>query len=181
MGRTGSGKSTLFLTILRIIESEQGTILIDDVDISKLGLSDLRRKITIIPQVLSLCNFLKSKDPLLYKGSLRDNLDLLHEHSDEVIWDCLEKVQMKSKFENSLGLLTEIKEGGENLSAGEKQLLCIARAILNKSKIILIDEATSNIDTGTEQKILNTIRSNFLDCTVLTIAHRLKTIISSDR
>jgi ABC-type multidrug transport system fused ATPase/permease subunit len=118
---------------------------------------------------------------MLFKGSLRENLDLLSQYNDETVWSVLEKVQMKDKFVSSHGLLTEIKEGGENLSAGEKQLICIARAILNKSKIILIDEATSNIDTGTEQKILDTIHSNFLGCTVLTIAHRLKTIISSDK
>jgi len=118
---------------------------------------------------------------MLFKGSLRENLDLLGQYKDESIWDVLEKVQMKEKFVRIHGLLTEIKEGGENLSAGEKQLICIARAILNKSKIILIDEATSNIDTGTEQKILETIHSNFLECTVLTIAHRLKTIYNSQR
>jgi len=170
VGRTGSGKSTLFLSLLRIIEPSQGAIFIDGVDISQLGLDDLRRAITIIPQ-----------DPMLYKGTLRENLDLLKQYTDEELWLSLERVCMKEKFEQESGLDTEIKEGGENLSAGEKQLLCISRAILAKAKIILIDEATSNIDPKTEQTILDTIRNSFEDCTVITVAHRLKTIINSDR
>lgn len=170
MGRTGSGKSTLFLSLLRIIEPSQGSIFIDGVDISKLGLDDLRRVITIIPQ-----------DPMLYKGTIRENLDLLKQYTDEELWQSLERVCMKEKFEQESGLDTEIKEGGENLSAGEKQLLCISRAILAKAKIILIDEATSNIDPKTEQTILDTIHNSFRDCTVITVAHRLKTIINSDR
>jgi len=170
VGRTGSGKSTIFLSLLRMLESSQGTIYIDDVDISKLGLDDLRSKLTIIPQ-----------DPMLFKGTLRNNLDLLDKYSDEELWQSLERVCMKEKFQQENGLDTEIKEGGENLSAGEKQLLCIGRAILAQSKIILIDEATSNIDPKTEQIILDTIHNSFKDCTVITVAHRLKTIINSDK
>jgi len=169
VGRTGSGKSTLFLSLLRIIEPQAGKIYIDDVDITELGLDDLRQKITIIPQ-----------DPLLYKGTVRSNMDLLSEYTDNQIWDALEKVCMKNKFEAG-GLDSEIKEGGENLSAGEKQLLCIGRTILKKNKIILIDEATSSIDSVTEEAILASIKQNFKDCTVITIAHRLKTIVESDR
>jgi len=167
--RTGSGKSTTLLAILRIIEAHKGSILIDNVDISDIGLDDLRKKITIIPQ-----------DPLLYKGSLRSNLDLLDQYNDDQIWVALEKVCMKDKF-LQFGLDSEVKEGGENLSAGEKQLICIARAILNKSKIILVDEATSSIDNVTEETILESIRENFKGCTMITIAHRLKTIIESDK
>ncbi len=118
---------------------------------------------------------------MLFKGTLKKNLDLLNKYTDDELWKCLEKVCMKEKFEKENGLDTEIKEGGENLSAGEKQLLCIGRAILAQSKIILIDEATSNIDPKTEQVILDTIRNSFEDCTVITVAHRLKTIINSDR
>ena len=169
VGRTGSGKSTLFLSLLRIIEPQSGKIFIDGVDITEMGLDDLRTKVTIIPQ-----------DPLLYKGTVRSNLDLLEEYSDQQIWKALEKVCLKAKFEEG-GLDMEIKEGGENLSAGEKQLMCIGRAILKKNKIILIDEATSSIDSVTEEAILASIRENFKDCTVITIAHRLKTIIESDR
>lgn len=121
------------------------------------------------------------KDPIVFKGTLRDNLDLLNNYNDEQLWESLEKVCLKEKFEHENGLETEIKEGGDNLSAGEKQLLCIARAILAKNKIILIDEATSNIDPKTEQTILDTIHESFKECTVITIAHRLKTIINSDR
>lgn len=169
VGRTGSGKSTTLLALLRIIEAHAGQIFIDNVDISQIGLDDLRKKITIIPQ-----------DPLLYKGTLKQNLDLLGIYSEAQMWKALEKVCMKDKFVEA-GLESEIKEGGENLSAGEKQLICIARAILNKNKIILVDEATSSIDNVTEEAILESIRENFKDCTVITIAHRLKTIISSDR
>jgi len=118
---------------------------------------------------------------MLFKGTLRSNLDLLEKFTDEEMWQSLEKVCMKEKFQQENGLDTEIKEGGENLSAGEKQLLCIGRAILTQSRIILIDEATSNIDPKTEQIILDTIRNSFKDCTVITVAHRLKTIINSDK
>jgi len=170
VGRKGSGKSTFFLSLLRIIEPTHGSIFIDGVDISQVGLDDLRNKITAIPQ-----------DPMLFKGTLRENLDLLKRYSDEQLWESLEKVCLKSKFESENGLDTAIKDNGENLSAGEKQLLCIGRAILAQSKIILIDEATSNIDPKTEQTILDTINNSFKDCTVITVAHRLKTIINSDR
>lgn len=118
---------------------------------------------------------------MLFKGSIRENLDLLNKYTDEQLWSSLERVCMKNKFEQDNGLRTEIKEGGENLSAGEKQLICIGRAILAQSKIILIDEATSNIDPKTEQIILDTIYNSFKDCTVVTVAHRLKTIIHSDK
>lgn len=118
---------------------------------------------------------------MLFKGSLRANLDLFSQYTDEELWKALEKVCMKEKFQQEQGLDTEIKEGGENLSAGEKQLLCIGRAILAQTHIILIDEATSNIDPKTEQTILDTIKNSFENCTVVTVAHRLKTIINSDR
>jgi len=155
---------------LRILEPSHGSIEIDGVDISQIGLDDLRNKVTVIPQ-----------DPMLFKGTLRENMDLLNQYTDDQLWDSLEKVCLKSKFEGENGLNTAIKDGGENLSAGEKQLLCIGRAILAKTKIILIDEATSNIDPKTEQTILDTIKNCFQDCTVITVAHRLKTIINSDR
>jgi len=158
------------LSLLRIIEPTHGSIEIDGVDISQVGLDELRNKITVIPQ-----------DPMLFKGTLRENMDLLNQYTDQQLWESLEKVCLKEKFEGENGLETAIKDGGENLSAGEKQLLCIGRAILAKAKIILIDEATSNIDPKTEQTILDTIHNCFQDCTVITVAHRLKTIINSDR
>jgi len=170
VGRTGSGKSTFFLSLLRIIEPTHGSILIDGVDISQVGLDDLRNKITVIPQ-----------DPMLFKGTLRENMDLLNQYTDQQLWESLEKVCLKEKFEGENGLDAAIKDGGENLSAGEKQLLCIGRAILANSRIVLIDEATSNIDPKTEQTILDTIHNCFQDCTVITVAHRLKTIINSDK
>ena len=118
---------------------------------------------------------------MLFKGTLRDNLDLLNSYTDAQIWQALDKVCMKAKFEHEGGLDTDITEGGGNLSAGEKQLLCIGRATLAQSKIILFDEATSNIDPSTEQTILDTIKNSFKDCTVISIAHRLKTVIDSDK
>ena len=148
----------------------QGGIFIDNVDITQLGLDDLRRHVTIIPQ-----------DPILFQGTLRSNLDPLSRYSDEQLLEGLDRVHMKAKFEEENGLDTEIKEAGGNLSAGERQLLCIGRAILTQCRVILIDEATSSVDTKTEQMILQTMSESFKDCTVITIAHRLKTIISSDR
>jgi len=170
VGRTGSGKSTFFLSLLRIIEPTHGSIFIDGVDISRVGLDNIRNKITVIPQ-----------DPMLFKGTLRENMDLLNQYTDQQLWESLERVCLKEKFEGENGLETAIKDGGENLSAGEKQLLCIGRAILANSRIVLIDEATSNIDPKTEQTILDTIHNCFQDCTVITVAHRLKTIINSDK
>ena len=118
---------------------------------------------------------------MLFKGTLRDNLDLFNNCAGDQIWQALDKVCMKAKFEHEGGLDTDISEGGGNLSAGEKQLLCIGRATLEQSKIILFDEATSSIDPSTEQIILDTISNSFKDCTVITVAHRLKTIIDSDK
>lgn len=168
VGRTGSGKSTLLLSILRTIEAAGGKILIDDVDISALGLYDLRKKITIIAQ-----------DAMLYEGTLRENLDIFKEHSDAEMLELLEKISLKDRFPNALEF--EIKADGSNLSEGEKQLVCIARAILRKNKIVLIDEATSNIDLDTEELIQKTTFERFKECTTITIAHRLSTIINSDR
>ena len=168
VGRTGSGKSTTLLGLLRSIEAAGGKIMIDGVDISAIGLYDLRKKITIIPQ-----------DAMLYAGTLRENLDIFKQHSNEEIMDLLEKISLKDRFAN--GLEFEIKADGSNLSEGEKQLVCIARAILRKNKIVLIDEATSNIDMDTEELIQKAIAERFTECTTITIAHRLNTIIHSDR
>ena len=169
VGRTGSGKSTLCLCLLRILEATNGKILIDDVDIAKIGLSLLRRIITIIPQ-----------DPTLIEGTLRDNLDPLGSFDDQSMIDILKSIGMDYILkENGLNFL--VKENGDNLSAGERQLICIARAMIRKNKIIMMDEITSNIDYDTELLIQKAISTTLKDNTVITIAHRIKTILDYDR
>ncbi|KRX07927.1 P-loop containing nucleoside triphosphate hydrolase [Pseudocohnilembus persalinus] len=170
VGRTGAGKSTITLCILRILELLKGQIIIDGQDISLLSLDELRSKITIILQ-----------DPSLFQGTLRKNLDPLGELSDSQLIDTMKKCNLCRFLQEREGLDTQIQDGGGNLSVGEKQLICIARALLKKSKVVLIDEATANIDIQTEQMIQETIKVVFKECTVLTIAHRINTILESDK
>ncbi|KAF2069284.1 hypothetical protein CYY_009397 [Polysphondylium violaceum] len=171
VGRTGAGKSTIGVSLFRMVEASKGCIMIDGVDISKIGLHDLRSRLGIIPQ-----------EPFIFFGSIRANLDPLNQYSDLDVWEALEKVQLKNAIQNMPDKLDSLVfEGGDGLSTGQKQLLCLARAILKNSKIVLMDEATASLDYQTDYIIKQIIKEHFTNATVLTIAHRLDTIIDSDK
>ena len=168
MGRTGAGKSTLLSCLLRIVEPATGRILIDGRDILELRLKDLRSNMTMIDQ-----------DPTLIKGTFRENLDPSQQYSEEELKEIVEECNLADVVESKGGLDAVVTN--ESLSVGEKQLLCICRAFSKKSRIVLIDEATANIDTKNDKKIQEVIASKFASSTVLTIAHRLTTLKNSDK
>ncbi|KAH7839822.1 hypothetical protein Vadar_009200 [Vaccinium darrowii] len=167
VGRTGSGKTTLISSLFRLVEPTEGSIIIDDINISTLGLHDLRSHFGIIPQ-----------DPTLFSGSVRFNLDPLMEHTDQEIWEVLEKCQLREAVqEKEEGLSSLVVQDGSNWSLGQRQLFCLGRALLKRRKILVLDEATASIDNATDSLIQKTIRTEFADCTVITVAHRIPTVM----
>ncbi|KAH7972144.1 hypothetical protein HPB52_007832 [Rhipicephalus sanguineus] len=175
IGRTGAGKSSLFMAILRVLEATHGYVCIDGVSITSVPLQKLRSVVTLIPQASNV-------QLVLMRGTLRDALDPTGSHSDQEVWLALHRVHL-AEFVSSHpdNIMMHVGDGGSNLSAGERQLLCLARALLRRPRLLLMDEATSHMDGDTERLVRSTLRESFDNCTVLTIAHRLETVLEYDK
>lgn len=169
-GRTGSGKSSLMLGLFRLIDTSNGKIQIDGVDISRVPLRQLRSRLSIIPQ-----------DPVMFAGSVRYNLDPARKYADQQIWKALEIAQLSPTIQKEgKGLDLTVSEGGENFSLGQRQLFCLARALLRNSNILIMDEATASVDMITDKIVQEVIKHHFSDKTILTIAHRVASILNYD-
>lgn len=171
VGRTGGGKSTLIQALFRIVEPCIGQVLIDGIDICTIGLHDLRTRLSIIPQ-----------DPVMFEGTLRSNIDPLGEYSDEQIWEALDSCHLGDEVrKNELKLDWTVRGNGKNWSAGQRQLVCLGRVILKRRKILVLDEATSSVDPITDNLIQKTLKHQFPECAVITIAHRITSVLDSDK
>jgi ATP-binding cassette, subfamily C (CFTR/MRP), member 1 len=189
VGRSGAGKSSMMLALFRMVEGLSGRILIDDIDISSIGLNDLRTKLSTSSALLRVYvayrNFSTAiipQEPLLFAGNVRYNLDPFERFGDEELWAVLETVNLKDYIKSLPGQLDAIvEENGRNFSVGQRQLVCMARSLLARARILLLDEASASLDPVTDSLIQGTIRNSFPDSTILVIAHKIQTVVDLDR